>query len=369
MKTVDIIIGTRPEAVKMAPVYIALKQNPGLKVRLVSTGQHRDLLLTALESFGLAPDVDLKVMRENQSLSSLTAEILLGLEKLFTQRRPDLILTHGDTTTCYAAALSAFYHKIPFYHVEAGLRSYRLDSPFPEEFNRQSVAKIAAHHFAPSENEKENLLKEGIDENKISVVGSTVFDAIHFTLANHIQSPKEGEWQKKINNFKRSVLFTVHRREDASENIKRIMTVIRDVALSYSDIAFVFPVHPNPKVKSAARAILSDVTNVILTEPLNYAQFLSVLKQVELVITDSGGVQEEAVFFGKTTLICRQATERQDGLADLAKLVGTDPVKISESIHKELKNKKRLSIVKNQNSTSSSASEIVARIIAKKGVA
>lgn len=330
MKTVHLIVGTRPEAIKMAPVYEALAKKSDLRVRLVSTGQHQTLARQALHSFGMTPDYDLQVMRHGQSLSQLTANLLVELEALFKREKPDVILAHGDTTTCYATALSAFYHSIPLYHVEAGLRSFRLDSPFPEEFNRQCVSRMAVHHFAPTDTELHNLVEEGISARSVTVTGSTVFDAIHLSRKNSPSSIHNVSTDK-------SVVFTLHRREQGPSGLRQIMDAIRSSADSNPDTMFIFPVHPNPIVQKTARDVFSSAKNVTLMEPLEYPEFLALLNQSSLVLTDSGGVQEEAAYLGKQVLILRDISERQDGFTSgTTKIIGTNSQRITAEINQRL---------------------------------
>ena len=325
MKTVYLIVGTRPEAIKMAPVYAALSQKTGLRVRLISTGQHQSLLHQALGSFGITADHDLGVMRPGQTLSQLTANLLIALEALFKREKPDLILAHGDTTTCYATALSAFYHNIPLFHVEAGLRTFRLDSPFPEEFNRQCVARMASHHFAPSDIAFQHLIDEGVSSQSITVTGSTVYDAIKLTQ-------KEFSDASAIAGQKTAVI-TLHRREQGSDGLASIMAAIRTAAQTHQDTTFMFPVHPNPTVQTLSERILGATENVVLMPPLEYPQFLAMLNQASLVLTDSGGVQEEAAYLGKRVLILRDISERDDGFGSgTTKVIGTEPERIVAAI-------------------------------------
>ena len=365
MKKIYLVVGTRPEAIKMAPVYHALKKKPDLQIKLISTGQHRQLIQQAYESFRISPDIDLDVMQTNQSLSRLTANILVGLENVFKIDKPDIILAHGDTTTCYSTALSSFYHSIPFFHVEAGLRTYRLDSPFPEEFNRQCVAQLASHHFAPTETEKNNLLDEGISDSKITDTGGTIHDAVHEIqkAEKQIGSNLPPLIESKIQEpYKKLAVLTLHRRESGHNTLPKMMTAIKAAALRQADTIFIFPVHPNPLVYNTAREIFKDVANVTLTRPLEYRVFISLLLKADLVITDSGGVQEEAAYLGKRVLVLREKTERLDGVRlGLTKIVGTDSNKIeSEIIHQlrpSMQNTTQENII---NKTLKRASDIVA---------
>ncbi len=265
-------------------------------------------------------------MRPSQSLSELTARLLLQLQNVFKIERPAAIIGHGDTTTCFATALSSFYHQVPFFHVEAGLRTYRLNSPFPEEFNRQTIAPLAFHHFAPTAVELENLMRGGIPSRHISVTGSTVHDSVDYILKKHpVEMPDQGR-------NKPLVVTTLHRRE-AADSLKNSLRGVRAAALERSDAHFVCPVHPGPSVQAAFNEVLSDLDNVTLMEPMEYPLFLSLLMRSSLVVTDSGGVQEEATFLGKPVLLARQETERRDGLeSGLVRLVGLGKDDLQQSI-------------------------------------
>lgn len=279
---------------------------------------------TALDSFGIKPALNLNVMNAGQSLSSLTAKLLTQLEDYFKNQKPDLVLGHGDTTTCFTTALSCFYHKIPFFHVEAGLRTYCLNTPFPEEFNRQSVAPLAYHHFAPTEIERENLLKDGIKSSSITVIGSTIHEAIELIRTKHERNELPFELPKE----QKIVAVTLHRREGLY-SLENTLEGIRLAAQARQDALFICPVHPNPLVHSAFKKCLSNLNNVRLVEPLSYPAFINLLLRTQLILTDSGGVQEEASFLGKRILIARSETERLDGIQEgLVSLIGTSPDQI-----------------------------------------
>lgn len=359
MKTVHLIVGTRPEAIKMAPVYAALRQRKGFTVRLVSTGQHQNLLHQALGSFGIAADHDLGVMRPGQTLSQLTANILIALETLFKREKPDLILAHGDTTTCYATALSAFYHNVPLFHVEAGLRTFRLDAPFPEEFNRQCVARMASHHFAPTDLALSHLLAEGVSSQAVTVTGSTVYDAIK--LAQREASESLPTIHQK------TAVITLHRREQGQDGLAGIMAAIRSAAQIQQDTTFLFPVHPNPAVQKLSEQILGSSQNIVLMPPLEYPQFLAMLNSASLVLTDSGGVQEEAAYLGKQVFILRDISEREDGLGDgTTQIIGTDPNRILAAITQFLNTYKVPELQVRAFATGvPSASEMIADVVAE----
>jgi UDP-N-acetylglucosamine 2-epimerase (non-hydrolysing) len=296
-------------------------------------------------------------MSPGQSLSQLTSKILINLESLFRQDRPDLVLAHGDTTTCFGTALSCFYHQIPFFHVEAGLRSHRLESPFPEEFNRQTIAPLATHHFAPTPLEKDNLLKDGISSSAITVTGSTIHEAVM-----EMQRQTASMTQTAVSSLDDSrplVVVTLHRRESA-QALENILTGIKNAAMTRKDAVFICPIHPNPVVKSAFKTYLSGSENIILTDPIGYPQFISLLMKSRLIVTDSGGVQEEAAFLGKQVLLARTETERDDGLrAGFVKLIGSCGESIQGSILDELARTQPRTIYKPFNDAKS-ASEIIA---------
>ncbi len=358
------IIGTRPEAVKMIPVYLALKKKKGIATRLISTGQHKELLRQTLNSFGIKEDINLNVMESRQTLSSLTAKLLTQLELNFQKEKPDYILAHGDTTTCYVTALSSFYHNIPFFHVESGLRTHNLNSPFPEEFNRQAVAQIANHHFAPTQQNMNNLINEGISPKYISVIGNTIHDAM--SIMKNKSEKLEPKLQEKINLFQKSVVLTLHRREGITSTLNTTMQSIRNAATVSPETIFICPVHPNPHVKNMAESILSNQRNIALIDPQPYPIFLSLLHKSSLVLTDSGGVQEEAAYFGKPTLILRKHSERTDGFAEKnTELIDTsNPDEITKKIISELT--KRPQTLEAKRRSDISASKMIANFFEEK---
>ncbi len=296
-------------------------------------------------------------MRPGQSLTRLTARLLVKLENHFNHHCPDLVLAHGDTTTCFAAALSSFYKQIPFYHVEAGLRSHKLNSPYPEEFNRQSVTPMARHHFAPTELEKENLIKDGISPHLITITGSTVHDAIHL-IKNRNKNETGLGTQRSL------VVVTLHRRE-ANLSITQTLAGIRATAESRPEVVFVCPMHPNPSVQKAFKELLGNQKNIVLTNPLPYPEFISLLMKAQLVVTDSGGVQEEAAYFGKNVLVARGETERRDGFSSgLVKLIGVTAESTQRFITETL-DESNLKKPDNQtiHDQSPSASSIIADVV------
>ncbi|WP_166162832.1 non-hydrolyzing UDP-N-acetylglucosamine 2-epimerase [Chelativorans oligotrophicus] len=318
-KKVLCIVGTRPEAIKMAPVILALKQQPWAVVHVLATAQHRQMLDQVLNFFGIVPDSDLNVMRPNQDLTELTARLLVGAGEVLDRERPDVVLVQGDTTTVMAVAIAAFYRRIALGHVEAGLRTGDIRNPFPEEANRVIAGRLSRWHFAPTEGAKQNLLREGVSEDRIFVTGNTVIDALLNTAERRIDSGLN------LPEGRRIVLITAHRRENFGEPIRRICAALKELALRNPDVHLVYPVHPNPNVKEVAETMLAGLQNVQLCAPLDYAPFVSVMRRSHLIISDSGGVQEEAPALGKPVLVLRDETERPEAVAEgVVKLVGTD---------------------------------------------
>ena len=311
-KKIMLVFGTRPEAIKMAPLVHELKKEKNnLQVQVCVTAQHRQMLDQTLRIFNIKPDIDLDIMKPKQDLFDITSAVLKNLRDQFSTHKPDIILAHGDTTTTMSTALASFYAKIPLGHIEAGLRTYNLASPFPEEFNRQLVTKIAKWHFAPTELAKQNLLDEGIDNSLITVTGNTVIDSLYWVLKRiKRDGDKKLELDKSLDeilNFnwksERFVLITGHRRENFGAGFQNICRAIRDLAIEFSEIKFVYPVHLNPNVIEPVNRIISDLSNVFLVEPLDYEPFIYLLSHWFFVLTDSGGIQEEAKF-GKLVLLC-----------------------------------------------------------------
>lgn len=319
MKHILCIVGTRPEGIKMAPLIKALKREPWAKVTVLATAQHRDLLDQVLTLFGIRPDVDLDIMRPNQKLSELTARLITALDERFAELSPDVVLAQGDTTTVMTAALVAFYRRIPFGHVEAGLRTHDLDNPFPEEMNRLVAGHLARWHFVPTQLSRQNLLREGIVDSKIHVTGNTVIDALLEVAAT--------DWPLAValDPSKRLVLVTAHRRENFGEPFRAVCRAIRTLVERHADIEVLYPVHPNPNVSAVAYELLGDHPRVHLCAPLDYASFVEAQKRAYLILTDSGGVQEEAPALGKPVLVLRIETERPEAVDEgVVRLVGTD---------------------------------------------
>ncbi|MGD9947270.1 MAG: non-hydrolyzing UDP-N-acetylglucosamine 2-epimerase [Desulfobulbus sp.] len=318
-RTILCSIGTRPEAIKMAPVIKALQQEPWARVRVLATAQHRHLLDQVLQFFGITPDIDLNIMRPNQSLSELTSRLLHELDGVLQSEQPDVVLAQGDTTTVMAVALACYYQHIPFGHVEAGLRTGDLQNPFPEEANRVIAGRLSRWHFAPTEGARNNLLKEGIAEDAVMVTGNTVIDALFMTATKNIAIGVP------LDPAKRLILVTSHRRENFGQPFHTICRALRDLALKNPSVQFLYPVHPNPNVKEVAHALLADVANFILCDPLEYPPFVAAMQQAYFIISDSGGVQEEAPALGKPVLVLRNETERPEAVElGAVKLVGAD---------------------------------------------
>ena len=318
-KTILTVFGTRPEAIKLCPLIRELRARKEIRCRVCVTGQHRHMVEPILSLFEISPDSDLAIMREGQDLFDVTSAALTGLREVLLRERPDLVLVHGDTTTAFAAALACFYLKIPVAHVEAGLRTYDLSAPFPEEWNRRAIALLAAYHFAPTERAKENLLREGVSEKRVSVTGNTALDALRTTVCSEFEHPIL-DWAGKD----RLILMTAHRREALGEPMRRMFRGIRRALGECSDVKLVYPVHPNPAVRAVAREELGDCSAVRLLEPLEVEAFHNILARCYLVLTDSGGIQEEAAALHKPILLMRNETERREGLETGGlRLVGT----------------------------------------------
>ena len=351
MKNVIFIFGTRPEIIKLAPVILTLKKFPeDYNVIICNTEQQKELSNQTLEYFGLRADINLDCMRENQSLSSVQARILTSLDKVFCENKIDAAVVQGDTMTVLCGALTGFYHKIPVFHVEAGLRSYDIYEPFPEEVMRQMTSRVAELHFAPTGVNKEALLKENISENKIHVTGNTVIDALFCLSDEVVENSKRFFEDKNIPVDDKLVLITAHRRENHGERIDRIIEAISYLAKKYSEHTFVIPVHPNPNVRGKIYDRLDIFGNIHLLPPLDYPYLVYLMKHAKLILTDSGGIQEEAPSFACPTLVMRYETERKEGIeAGVSKLVGADYDKILEESEKILSSTKDLTRLKVQN--------------------
>lgn len=349
MKTVMLVFGTRPEAIKMAPLVKEFQKFPeSFKTIVCVTGQHRQMLDQVLQLFEIVPDYDLNIMKQGQDLYDVTARVLTGMRDVLKESHPDVVLVHGDTTTSTAAALAAFYQQIPVGHVEAGLRTHNIYSPWPEEMNRQITGRIATHNFAPTPLSKSNLLREAVAEDSITVTGNTVIDALYWVV-NKIKEDKvlneelqnqlaqAGYDVTRLADGKKLVLITGHRRENFGEGFINMCTAIRDLTQKNPDVDFVYPMHLNPNVRKPIHEVfgedLSDLGNMFFIEPLEYLSFVYLMEKSNIVLTDSGGIQEEAPGLGKPVLVMRDTTERPEALeAGTVKLVGTDYDKIVNEV-------------------------------------
>ena len=342
MKKIMLVFGTRPEAIKMAPLVHRLAAEPeSFDVKVCVTAQHRQMLDQVLKIFDIVPDIDLNVMKPGQDLFDVTANVLLGMKGVFSQHKPDVVLVHGDTTTTLATAMAGFYAGVPVGHVEAGLRTHDVCAPFPEEFNRQVASKVTRWHFAPTELSRDNLLAERVMPLAITVTGNTVIDALHWVLrrieaeasrsqglAELLDSLLPFEWTRE-----RFVLITGHRRENFGDGFLQICEGLRELAAHFADVRFVYPVHLNPNVQQPVRMLLGGLPNVHLIEPLDYEPFVYLLKHCYFVLTDSGGIQEEAPTLGKPVLVMREVTERPEAVqAGTVVLVGADRARIVEGV-------------------------------------
>ena len=349
MKTILLVFGTRPEAIKMCPLVKEFKKHPDeFDTKVCVTGQHREMLDQVLHIFDVQPDYDLNIMKQGQDLYDVTSRVLLGMRDILKEVQPDVVLVHGDTTTSTAAALAAFYQQIPVGHVEAGLRTYNIYSPWPEEMNRQITSRIATYNFAPTPLSKANLLKENVCEKSIAVTGNTVIDALH-QVVNRIKGNdtmsrelaaellKAGYDTSRLDSGRRLVLITGHRRENFGEGFISMCTAIRDLTHRFSEVDFVYPMHLNPNVRKPIHQVfgerLTGLGNMFFIEPLEYLSFVFLMEKATLVLTDSGGIQEEAPGLGKPVLVMRNTTERPEALdAGTVRLVGTDYDMITTSV-------------------------------------
>lgn len=354
-RTIMLVFGTRPEAIKMCPLVKRFQQEPEtFKTVVCVTGQHREMLDQVLDIFCIKPDYDLNIMRQGQDLYDITSRVLTGMRDVLKQVKPDVVLVHGDTTTSTAAALAAFYQQIPVGHVEAGLRTHNIYSPWPEEINRQLTGRIASYDFAPTPLSRDNLLKENVDESKIIVTGNTVIDALHMVVNRLKGETALAEKQKaillsagydvcRLDHGRKLVLITGHRRENFGEGFIQMCTAIKDLTQKYPNIDFVYPMHLNPNVRKPIHEVfgekLEDMGNMFFIEPLQYLEFIYLMEKSFIVLTDSGGIQEEAPGLGKPVLVMRDTTERPEALtAGTVKLVGTNHQKIMDEVSTLLDN-------------------------------
>ena len=347
IKQVMLVFGTRPEAIKMAPLVHRLKsQSSFFNVKVCVTAQHREMLDQVLRVFDIRPEIDLDLMKPGQELSDITANILQGMNTVLATEKPDVLLVHGDTTTTLAAAMAGFYANVQVGHIEAGLRTYDMQAPFPEEFNRQITSKIAKWHFAPTEQSRRNLILEGVHDRSIVVTGNTVIDALRWTLARIQSDPDRADrldtlisqflpfdWKKDL-----FVLITGHRRENFGVGIRQICEALVELAYQFGDLKFVYPLHMNPHIREPVGKLLKDVSNIHLIEPLDYEPFIYLLQHSHIVLTDSGGIQEEAPSLGKPVLVMRDVTERPEAIsAGTVELVGTKKENIVNGVSKLIK--------------------------------
>ncbi len=320
MKKIMLVFGTRPEAIKMCPLVNELKKRRGIQTVVCVSGQHRQMLDSVLRIFGVVPDYDLAVMKEQQTLFDITSQILLRIREVLENVKPDIVLVHGDTSTTFAAALACYYMQIPVGHVEAGLRTYNIYSPYPEEFNRQAVGILAKYNFAPTECAKQNLIREGKNASSIFVTGNTGIDALRTTVREDYTHP-ELQWAEDA----RLILITAHRRENLGEPMRHMFRAIRRIIDEHADVKAIYPIHLNPAVREAANEIFGNCSRIHLIEPLDVLDFHNFLARAHLILTDSGGIQEEAPSLGKPVLVMRDTTERPEGIeAGTLKLVGTN---------------------------------------------
>lgn len=335
------VFGTRPEAIKMAPVVLELGKYPGVIEPVVAvTAQHRDMLDQVLKLFSITPDYDLDIMAAGQTLFDITSKAMMGLDKVLQKEKPDIVLVHGDTTTTFAGALAAYYHQISVGHVEAGLRTHNKYSPFPEEMNRKLTGSIADMHFAPTETSEHNLLGESVDENSIYVTGNTVIDALHKTVNDGFVFDNEVLQNIDYRN-KRIILVTTHRRENLGEPMRNVYKALKQLTMDFDDVEIVFPVHKNPKVREVVKAELGGLDKVYLVDPLDYEPFANLMHRAYMILTDSGGVQEEAPALGKPVLVLRDTTERPEAVeAGTVKLIGTDEKVVYDEARKLLTDQK-----------------------------
>ncbi|MEO3992381.1 non-hydrolyzing UDP-N-acetylglucosamine 2-epimerase [Pseudocitrobacter cyperus] len=335
------VFGTRPEAIKMAPLVHALARDPHFEAKVCVTAQHREMLDQVLNLFSVVPDYDLNIMSPGQGLTEITCRILEGLKPVLESFKPDVVLVHGDTTTTAAASLAAFYQRIPVGHVEAGLRTGNLYSPWPEEANRTLTGHLAMYHFAPTETSRQNLLKENIADTRIFVTGNTVIDALFWVrdrvLSNEALRSELSQRYPFLANGKKMILVTGHRRESFGRGFEHICHALAEIASTHPDVQIVYPVHLNPNVSEPVNRILGHVENVILIEPQDYLPFVWLMNHTWLILTDSGGIQEEAPSLGKPVLVMRDATERPEAIdAGTVRLVGTDSRRIVEEVSRLL---------------------------------
>lgn len=359
-----VVFGTRPEAIKMCPLIKEIKKRKNVNCIVCVTGQHREMLDQVLDVFKITPDFNFSIMKKNQTLYDITYLVMDGMKKVLKQEKPDVVLVHGDTTTTFAAALACFYEKIPVGHVEAGLRTYNIYSPFPEEFNRQAVDIVSSYYFAPTERSRQNLLKEGKDVSKIYVTGNTAIDALKTTVSQECNL----EWKSWSENS-RLLLLTAHRRENLGKPLENIFKAIKEIVEKHDDVKVIYPIHYNPQVRECANKILGEEERVKLIDPLNVVEFHNLINISYLILTDSGGIQEEAPSLGKPVLVLRDTTERPEGVeAGTLRLVGTNKNAICREVEKLLNDEeeyKKMSETKNPYGDGNASKRIVDILLEK----
>ncbi len=359
MKKILAVFGTRPDAIKMCPLVNELKKREGVRIAVCVSGQHRQMLDGVLSAFSVVPDYDLSVMKPGQDLFDITEKVTEGVRVILEKEKPDILLVHGDTTTALAAAMAGFYMKIPVAHVEAGLRTYNIDSPYPEEFNRRAISLISSLDFAPTRSARYALINEGKRPDSVFVTGNTVLDALCEMVKRDYSCP-ELDWAGEG----RLVLMTTHRRENLGEPMRNIFRAVRRVAEEFEDVKIIYPVHLNPQIGAVAREMLGDHRNIKLTEPIGVADFHNILSRSHLVLTDSGGIQEEAAALGKPTLILREQSERREELlSGSVKLIGTDEESVFRGISRLLRSQKDYEAMLRPSDLCGGASRMIADIL------
>lgn len=340
MKKIMLVFGTRPEAIKMAPLVKELQKEKRFDVKVCVTAQHREMLDMVLDLFEITPDFDLDIMKHGQTISDITCRVIKGMEEVFSKEKPDILLVHGDTTTTFAASLAAFYAKVPVGHVEAGLRSYDIYSPYPEEMNRRLTTCMSAINFAPTEGNKINLINESVEKNSIIITGNTVIDALLSVV------DKNFKFNSKLDQIdfesKKVILLTCHRRENWGKPMQDIFTCVRDIVEENLDVEVIFPMHMNPKIRELAKEKLSDNSRIHLIEPLDYLPFANLMNKCYLIMTDSGGIQEEAPALGKPVVVLRKETERPEAVkAGTVEIAGIEYDDIKSSVESLIKDSKK----------------------------
>ncbi len=332
------VFGTRPEAIKMAPLVLELEKNPQIESKVLITAQHREMLDQVLEIFNIKADYDLDLMEHGQTIVDVTSRVIQGVSTIIKEDRPDLILVHGDTTTTFSSALAAFYEKVPVGHVEAGLRTGNIYSPFPEEMNRLLTTRLSTYHYAPTDNNQDNLLKENVDPSTILITGNTVIDALQYAIG--IDYAFEDEELRQLDFEKNKVItLTCHRRENWGQPMINIFEAVKKIALEYPDLKIVFPIHKNPNIRKVAHSIFDDVDNIIIIEPLEYQPFSKLMNLSYMILTDSGGIQEEAPGLGKPVVVLRTETERPEAVeAGTVRIAGVDKDEIYNIVKELLDN-------------------------------